>query len=271
MLWILLENGTLACATILQGEVGKIYAWNQHILGGNQAKVLNFATSYNRQSQWLWLQVDRKINQKSQIFLEAIEFKDFEDLYNFSPNDSTDTTNSVNFYYLDAYFTTNLHNNQLNDLSNYNGDQFEIISQDNNLYFGSYKILDNQVIFTHNKYNDQKVICGYNFKAIYQSKPLEESHSYNTLGLDKKVESVTLSLRDTKQLFLSNDIPDPYLKESTLKEISFLTDAKSYNHQSFSFNVDFPWHSSPTVTLIQYKPFNLNILSIKARVLLKNS
>ena len=251
MLWVILENGDLLCGTLMQENNATKVAWSSHKLGGNN-KIDDIATGYKLQQEFLYLGLDRQINEVNYQCLEMISFRDFGHLYKYGNIDKN--------YYLDCYQKHQLNRQTIDDLTTFNNENISIVSADNSIYFGKMLVKDNQVELM-NPYNNQDVIVGYNFDSTYASQHLENLIlDSSTYGLNKKIENIyigtinsgNLNIVDNNNSYRMQDIFNMSLVNST------------NNSHIQSVSVDFPWHISPNITLQQDIPKSMNVLFIKA-------
>jgi hypothetical protein len=257
MLWILLEDGTLLSATLIGSNNGTNAAFSKHILGGDNPIINDITLSYNNNHELLYLHVTRNNKEGTISTLEVIEFNSFDNIYKHGI-----VPNYNSLYYLDCYQNAELKNNQINNLYIFHNQNIAMVSKDNSIYFGVERVADSVVKF-FNLYSDQIIIVGYNFCSIYQSQPLEDAIENNSFAVMKKINELHISTINSSGICLLSRNISYNLKD--IINYSYI-EAKEYMHIK-TISTEFPWHVSPTITIIQDNPKAMNILSIKILVI----
>ena len=249
MLWVLLENGKLLCASIIENNGDLSYAWSSHNFGGLNPIVIQMASSYKKNQSMLWFHISR--NNSSSVY-QSIEYCIFDDMCDlFFDEQQSD------LYYLDGAFNTNIVDNTINNLTFYNDLPLSFVLKEDKIYLGNI-IVKNNCINTTNKYANQQILAGYLSQCVFVSNNLDDNEIY---AQHKHIDEVILKTLHSKDLSIK-------FNNQANKEYDLIINTSNLD-SSYIYKINYAndFNKVKNLTIAQYNPTPFNLIYIKLKLI----
>jgi hypothetical protein len=247
MLWVLLNNGELLCASIINNDGQYIYAWHSHKIGGNGC-VEQISGGDNNSKSMLFLLVSRTINSVLATTSEIMEFGDFYSLLN----------DNILQVYLDGRVITKMVSGINPRMGDHTGKTLSLWLKDVDVYMENFTIINvNQSI--DGNYLNQDVYWGYPYESKIVSNDLDDAQLFGEYKAIDKIHIKTIKTKEIKYSTSKNNA-----KNYVAKNIDMTLDS-SVNVYQLDIQTDFS--KVKNLTIWQNNHTHLNISYIKINML----
>ncbi len=198
ILWVILEDGTLLSASIIEGN----FAWSSHDLFGN---IQDITSSYMYDDFYLLLIVNREST------VTSLEYLYLNEIYNCYLQKNS---------YLDCKSKAYIKNGILQVNEIYNKQKIIVLNTHSREEFNDVFINNGEACLSNYALSSDEVLVGYSYLSIYKSPCINLPEIQFSLHLDKSIKSIILNTINSTNISISNSDESNIISNLTVDKLN---------------------------------------------------